>query len=90
MRAQTRPAIPALDERFKIERSWRSSLKLTNDTGVATNLAKAVFDESRKFSKRRNPGPNAIDMERSKVLADVREVDVRRALVDRELRMCGS
>jgi LmbE family N-acetylglucosaminyl deacetylase len=58
-----------------------------DDTGVSTCLAKEVFDEGRRvavvFTNRGNSGPNAVGLEQSKALADVREMEARRSLAAR-------
>ena len=84
--AQTQPAVPAPDSRFKTE-----VLVITahpdDDTAVSTFLAKAVFDDGKRvavvFTNRGNSGPNAVGMEQSKALADVREMEARHSLAAR-------
>lgn len=84
--AQTQPAIPAPDNRFKVD-----VLVVTahpdDDTAISTFLARAVFDEGKRvaivFTNRGNSGPNAVGMEQSKALADVREMEARHSLAER-------
>jgi LmbE family N-acetylglucosaminyl deacetylase len=58
-----------------------------DDTGVSTCLAKEVLDQDRRvavvFTNRGNSGPNAVGLEQSKALADVREMEGRRSLAAR-------
>ena len=58
-----------------------------DDTAVSTCLAKAVFDEGKRaaviFTTHGNSGPNAVGLEQSKALADVRETEARRSLAAR-------
>lgn len=58
-----------------------------DDTGVSTFLAKAVFDQHKRvavlFTDRGNSGPNAVGLEQSRALADVREMEARRSLAAR-------
>lgn len=58
-----------------------------DDTGVSTYLARAVFDEGKRvaviFTNRGNSGPNAVGLEQSRALADVREMEARRSLAAR-------
>lgn len=84
--AQTQPAIPAPDSRFKAD-VLVVIAHPDDDTAVSTFLAKAVFDQDKRvavvFTNRGNAGPNAIGMEQSKALADVREIEARRSLAAR-------
>lgn len=58
-----------------------------DDTAVSSFLAKAVFDQHKRaavlFTTRGNAGPNAVGLEQSKALADVREMEARRSLAAR-------
>jgi len=84
--AQLQPAIPAPDERYKAD-ILVVIAHPDDDTAVSTYLAKAVLDEGKRvaviFTTRGNSGPNAVGMEQSKALADVREMEARRSLSDR-------
>lgn len=84
--AQKQLPIPAADERFKTD-ILLVVAHPDDDTGVSTYLARAVFDEKKRvavvFTTRGNSGPNAVGMEQSKALADVREMEARRSLADR-------
>ena len=82
-RAQDRPTIPAPDDRYKAD----ILLVLAHpddDTDVATYLWRAVLDEGKRVAvvvtTRGNSGGNAVGMEQSKALADVREIEARRSL----------
>jgi LmbE family N-acetylglucosaminyl deacetylase len=83
LRAQMQPPIPAPDSRYKTD-ILVIVAHPDDDTGVSTYLAKAVLDEGKRaaviFTTRGNSGPNAVGMEQSKALADVREMEARRAL----------
>src|ERR1700727_2177100 len=67
--------VPAPDARYKVD-ILVIVAHPDDDTGVSTYLAKAVFDENRRvavvFTNRGNSGPNAVGLEQSKALADVR------------------
>jgi len=80
---QATPAVPAPDERYKAD-ILVIVAHPDDDTGVSTYLAKAVLDEGKRvaviFTNRGNSGPNAVGMEQSKSLADVREMEARRSL----------
>ncbi|MGH9615266.1 MAG: PIG-L family deacetylase [Acidobacteriaceae bacterium] len=81
--AQVQPPIPPPDKRYKAD-ILVIVAHPDDDTGVSTYLAKAVLDEGKRvaviFTNRGNSGPNAVGMEQSKALADVREIEARRAL----------
>jgi LmbE family N-acetylglucosaminyl deacetylase len=83
---QTQPAAPAPDQRYKAD-ILVVVAHPDDDTAVSTYLAKAVFDEGKRvaviFTTRGNSGPNAVGMEQSKTLADVREMEARRSLAAR-------
>lgn len=82
----TQPPIPAPDPRYKAD-VLVVVAHPDDDTGVSTFLAKAVLDQGKRaaviFTTRGNGGPNAVGMEQSKVLADVREMEARRSLAAR-------
>lgn len=84
--AQTQPPIPKPDERYKAD-ILLVVAHPDDDTGASTYLSKAVFDEHKRvaviFTTRGNAGPNAVGMEQSKALADVREMEARRSLAAR-------
>jgi LmbE family N-acetylglucosaminyl deacetylase len=84
--AQNQPSLPVPDERYKAD-ALVVVAHPDDDTAVSTYLAKAVFDEGKRvaivFTNRGNAGPNAIGMEQSKALADVREMEARRSLAER-------
>lgn len=84
--AQTQPAVPAPDSRFKAD-VLVVIAHPDDDTALSTFLAKAVFDEGKRaavvFTTRGNSGPNAVGMEQSKALAGVREIEARRSLAER-------
>ncbi len=86
LRAQMQPAIPGPDKRYKAD-ILVIVAHPDDDTAVSTYLAKAVFDEGKRvaviFTTRGNSGPNAVGMEQSKALADVREMEARRSLAAR-------
>lgn len=86
VRAQTQPPLPGPDPRYKAD-ILVIVAHPDDDTGVSTYLAKAVFDEGKRvaviFTTRGNSGPNAVGMEQSKALADVREMEARRSLAGR-------
>lgn len=86
VRAQTQPPLPGPDPRYKAD-ILLIVAHPDDDTGVSTYLAKAVFDQGRRvaviFTTRGNSGPNAVGMEQSKALADVREMEARRSLAAR-------
>lgn len=83
---QTQAAIPAPDDRYKADMLVVVAHP-DDDTAVSTLMAKAVFDEGKRvaviFTTRGNSGPNAVGMEQSKALADVREMEARRSLAAR-------
>ena len=85
-RAQNQPAIPAPDERYKAD-ILVIVAHPDDDTAVSTYLARAVFDDGKRvavvFTNRGNSGPNAVGMEQSKALSDVREMEARRSLSER-------
>ncbi len=84
--AQVQPAIPAPDDRYKAD-ILVVVAHPDDDTGVSTYLEKAVLDDGKRvaviFTTRGNSGPNAVGMEQSKALADVREMEARRSLAAR-------
>jgi LmbE family N-acetylglucosaminyl deacetylase len=86
MNAQVQPPIPAPDSRFKAD-ILVVVAHPDDDTAVSTYLAKAVLDEGKRvaviFTNRGNSGPNAVGMEQSKALADIREMEARRSLAAR-------
>ena len=83
LRSQVQPPIPGPDHRYKAD-ILLIVAHPDDDTAVSTYLAKAVFDEHKRvsviFTTRGNSGPNAVGMEQSKALADVREMEARHAL----------
>ncbi|HEX4485624.1 MAG TPA: PIG-L family deacetylase [Terriglobales bacterium] len=83
LRSQVQPPIPGPDPRYKTD-ILLIGAHPDDDTAVSTYLAKAVFDEHKRvaviFTTRGNSGPNAVGMEQSKALADVREMEARHAL----------
>lgn len=84
--AQVQPAVPPPDDRYKADMLVVVAHP-DDDTGVSTCTSKAVFDEGKRvavvFTNRGNSGPNAVGMEQSKALADVREMEARRSLAAR-------
>src|SRR4051812_30678327 len=86
VRAQVQPPIPHPDERYKAD-ILVVVAHPDDDTAVSTYLARAVFDEGKRvavvFTTRGNSGPNAVGMEQSKALSDVREMEARRSLAER-------
>jgi LmbE family N-acetylglucosaminyl deacetylase len=78
--------VPAPDARYKAD-ILLVVAHPDDDTGVSTCLAKQVFDEGRRvavaFTTRGNSGPNAVGLEQSKALADVRDMEARRSLAAR-------
>jgi LmbE family N-acetylglucosaminyl deacetylase len=78
--------VPAPDPRYKAD-ILVVVAHPDDDTGVSTCLAGAVFDEGKRvavvFTNRGNSGPNAVGLEQSKALADVREMEGRRSLAAR-------
>ncbi|HEV2277473.1 MAG TPA: PIG-L family deacetylase [Acidobacteriaceae bacterium] len=89
IRSQTGSApaqLPAPDPRYKAD-VLVIVAHPDDDTGVSTFLAKAVFDQHKRvavlFTDRGNSGPNAVGLEQSKALADVREMEARRSLAAR-------
>lgn len=85
-RPQSPARVPAPDPRYKAD-ILVIVAHPDDDLGVSTYLAKAVFDEGRRvavvFTNRGNSGPNAVGLEQSKALADVREMEARRSLAAR-------
>lgn len=85
-RAENQPPVPAPDARYKAD-ILVVVAHPDDDTAVSTYLARAVFDEGKRvavvFTNRGNSGPNAVGMEQSKALADVREMEARRSLAER-------
>lgn len=86
IRAQIQPAIPAPDERMKAD-ILLIVAHPDDDTAASTYLARAVFEEHKRvavlFTTRGNSGPNAVGMEQSKALSDLREIEARRSLAAR-------
>ena len=84
--AQTQPAIPPPDERYKAD-ILLVVAHPDDDTGASTYLAKAVFDEKKRvaviFTNRGGSGGNAVGMEQGKALEDEREMEARRSLAER-------
>lgn len=87
--SQTAPPsarVPAPDPRYKAD-VLVIVAHPDDDTGISTFLAKAVFDQHKSvavlFTTRGNSGPNAVGLEQSKALADVREMEARRSLAAR-------
>ncbi len=80
------PPIPAPDPRYKAD-VLVIVAHPDDDTGVSTFLSKAVLDQGKRaaviFTNRGNGGPNAVGMEQSKALADVREMEARHSLAAR-------
>ncbi|HTV13226.1 MAG TPA: PIG-L family deacetylase [Acidobacteriaceae bacterium] len=78
--------VPAPDPRYKAD-ILVVVAHPDDDTAVSTYLAKAVFDQGKRvaviFTTRGNAGPNAVGLEQSKALADVREMEARRSLAAR-------
>jgi LmbE family N-acetylglucosaminyl deacetylase len=83
---QSPARVPAPDPRYKAD-ILVIVAHPDDDTGVSTYLAKAVFDQGKRvavvFTNRGNSGPNAVGLEQSKALADVREMEARRSLAAR-------
>lgn len=83
LRAQIQPPIPAPDSRYKAD-ILLIVAHPDDDTAASTYLAKAALDEHKRvaviFTTRGNSGPNAVGMEQSKALSDVREMEARHAL----------
>ena len=81
--AQSQAPLPMPDDRFKAD-ILVVVAHPDDDTAAATYLNKAVFDEHKRvaviFGNRGNSGPNAVGMEQSKALADIREMEARRSL----------
>ena len=79
----TQPPIPAPDSRYKAD-VLLIVAHPDDDTAVSSFLAKAALDQKKRvaviFTTRGNSGPNAVGMEQSKALADVREMEARHAL----------
>lgn len=84
--AQAQPPIPAPDDRYKAD-ILVIVAHPDDDTAISTYTSKAVFDEGKRvaviFTNRGNSGPNAVGMEQSKALANVREMEARRSLATR-------
>jgi LmbE family N-acetylglucosaminyl deacetylase len=84
--AQNHPPVPDPDPRYKAD-ILLVVAHPDDDTAVSTYLAKAVLDEGKRaavvFTTRGNSGPNAVGMEQSKALSDVREMEARRSLAAR-------
>ena len=82
-RAANQPSIPAPDDRYKAD-ILLVIAHPDDDTDVGTYLWKAVLDEGKRVAvvvtTRGNSGGNAVGMEQSKALADVREIEARRSL----------
>ncbi len=80
------PPVPPPDPRYKAD-VLVVVAHPDDDTAVSTFLAKAVLDQGKRaavvFTNRGNGGPNAVGMEQSKALADVREMEARRSLAAR-------
>jgi LmbE family N-acetylglucosaminyl deacetylase len=83
---QLQPPIPGPDPRYKAD-VLVVVAHPDDDTAVSTFLARAVLDEGKRaaviFTNRGSGGPNAVGMEQSKALADVREMEARRSLAAR-------
>jgi LmbE family N-acetylglucosaminyl deacetylase len=83
LRSQVQPPIPRPDPRYKAD-ILVIVAHPDDDTAVSTYLAKAALDEHKRiaviFTTRGNSGPNAVGMEQSKALSDVREMEARHAL----------
>ena len=81
--AQEQPSIPAPDDRYKAD-ILLVIAHPDDDTDVGTFLWKTVLDEGKRVAvvvtTRGNSGGNAVGMEQSKALADVREIEARRSL----------
>jgi LmbE family N-acetylglucosaminyl deacetylase len=81
--AQDQPSTPAPDDRYKAD-ILLVIAHPDDDTDVGTYLWKAVLDEGKRVAvvvtTRGNSGGNAVGMEQSKALADVREIEARRSL----------
>ena len=81
--AQEQPSIPAPDDRYKAD-ILLVIAHPDDDTDVGTYLWKTVLDEGKRVAvvvtTRGNSGGNAVGMEQSKALADVREIEARRSL----------
>ena len=84
--AQPQPSVPRPDDRYKAD-ILLIVAHPDDDTGASTYLSKAVLDEHKRvaviFTNRGSSGPNAVGMEQSKALADVREMEARRSLAAR-------
>ena len=84
--AQTQPPIPKPDDRYKAD-ILLIVAHPDDDTAASTYLSKAVLDEHKRvaaiFTNRGSSGPNAVGMEQSKALADVREMEARHSLAAR-------
>jgi LmbE family N-acetylglucosaminyl deacetylase len=86
LQAQMQPPIPGPDSRYKAD-ILVVVAHPDDDTAASTYLSKAVLDEGKRvaviFTTRGNSGPNAVGMEQSKALSDVREMEARRSLAAR-------
>ena len=86
LHSQAQPPVPNPDERYKAD-ILVVVAHPDDDTAAATYLSKAVLDEGRRvavvFTTRGNSGPNAVGMEQSKALSDVREMEARHSLAAR-------
>ena len=84
--AQVQPPIPPPDERFKTD-ILLIVAHPDDDTAASTYLSKAALDEGKRVSiivtTRGNSGPNAVGMEQSKALSDVREQEARHSMAAR-------
>jgi LmbE family N-acetylglucosaminyl deacetylase len=84
--AQAHPPVPLPDARYKAD-ILVVVAHPDDDTAISTYLSKAVLDQGKRaavvFTTRGNSGPNAVGMEQSKALADVREMEARRSLAAR-------
>ena len=80
---QAAPPVPLPDERYKAD-ILLIVAHPDDDTGVSNYLSKAALDEGKRvaviFSTKGNSGGNAVGMEQSKALSDVREMEARRSL----------
>ena len=79
------PAIPEPDERYKAD-ILLIVAHPDDETALGSFLAKMVFDENRRigviYLNRGNGGGNSIGNEQSMALANIREIEVRRALAE--------
>jgi LmbE family N-acetylglucosaminyl deacetylase len=88
LRSQSVSDLPEPDKRFK------SDILLVlahpdDETAIGSYLAKVIFDDQKKVSviylNRGNGGGNSIGFEQSMALANIREVEVRKALAKFEI-----